>query len=101
MQVARDELLDDEEYSDIVDDITEEIETKYGHIEAIAIPRPKSADDQVGLHNSLSATLHCMSVPIGWLFCFLQMLIDTNICFVSYIYPVVFDVTLTIRINNG
>ena len=47
LQVARDELLDDEEYTDIVDDITEEIETKYGHIEAIAIPRPKSADDQV------------------------------------------------------
>ena len=33
-----------------MDDITEEIETKYGHIEAIAIPRPKSADDQVSLH---------------------------------------------------
>lgn len=46
-QVARDELLDEEEYNDIVDDITEEIETKYGHIQSIAIPRPTSADDQV------------------------------------------------------
>ena len=47
-QVARDELLDEEEYNDIVDDITEEIETKYGHIENIAIPRPTTPDDQVG-----------------------------------------------------
>lgn len=48
LQVARDELLDEEEYNDIVDDITEEIETKYGHIQNIAIPRPTSAEDQVG-----------------------------------------------------
>lgn len=47
-QVARDELLDEEEYNDIVDDITEEIETKYGHIQNIAIPRPTSPEDQVG-----------------------------------------------------
>lgn len=47
MQVARDELLDEEEYSDIVDDITEEIETKYGHITQIAIPRPATPADRV------------------------------------------------------
>ena len=40
--------MDEEEYNDIVDDITEEIETKYGHIQNIAIPRPTSAEDQVG-----------------------------------------------------
>ena len=39
--------MDEEEYNDIVDDITEEIETKYGHITAIAIPRPVSPEDQV------------------------------------------------------
>ena len=47
LQVARDELLDEEEYSDIVDDISEEIETKYGHITAISIPRPATPDDRV------------------------------------------------------
>ena len=45
--MARDELLDEEEYNDIVDDITEEIETKYGHIQSIAIPRPTSPEDMV------------------------------------------------------
>ncbi|KAL0037093.1 hypothetical protein WJX77_012595 [Trebouxia sp. C0004] len=45
--VARDELLDEEEYSDIVEDITEEIETKYGHITQIAIPRPATPADRV------------------------------------------------------
>ena len=54
LQVARDELLDEEEYSDIVDDISEEIEAKYGHITAIAIPRPATPDDRV------STTLHLL-----------------------------------------
>ncbi len=55
VQVARDELLDDEEYSDILDDITEEIETKYGHITSIAIPRPRTPQDTVSHHQAYSS----------------------------------------------
>lgn len=39
-QVTREELLDDEEYADIVDDVTCELETKYGALAAIIIPQP-------------------------------------------------------------
>ncbi len=40
VQVTREELLDPEEYSDIVDDVTSELETKYGTLASIVIPQP-------------------------------------------------------------
>jgi hypothetical protein len=40
VQVTREELLDPEEYSDIVDDITCELETKYGALSSVVIPQP-------------------------------------------------------------
>ncbi len=39
-QVTRAELLDDEEYADIVDDVTCELETKYGALASVSIPQP-------------------------------------------------------------
>lgn len=42
--VSREELLDDDEYSDIVDDITSEIEDKYGQLAKIVIPKPDAGD---------------------------------------------------------
>ena len=38
--MTREELLDAEEYADIVDDITCELETKYGALSSIVIPKP-------------------------------------------------------------
>ena len=38
-QVQRDELLDDEEYADILEDCTAEV-AKYGKLRRVAIPRP-------------------------------------------------------------
>ncbi|EIE20538.1 hypothetical protein COCSUDRAFT_54348 [Coccomyxa subellipsoidea C-169] len=38
--VTREELLDPEEYSDIVDDITSELESKYGTLSSLVIPQP-------------------------------------------------------------
>ncbi len=40
LQVTREELLDPEEYSDIVDDITSELESKYGTLSSLVIPQP-------------------------------------------------------------
>ena len=56
MQVVREELLDEEEYSDIVDDISEEIETKYGHITQINIPRPATPADMVSHFHTLDSS---------------------------------------------
>ena len=41
-QVGRSELLGDEEYADIVDDIRDEVERKYGRLARIAVPRPSA-----------------------------------------------------------
>eukprot|EP00877_Chromochloris_zofingiensis_P014566 jgi/Chrzof1/9363/Cz04g00030.t1 len=39
--VQRDELLDDEEYADILDDTRDEV-AKYGSLKSVIIPRPSS-----------------------------------------------------------
>ena len=41
--MTREELLDAEEYADIVDDITCELETKYGALSSLVIPQPSRA----------------------------------------------------------
>ncbi len=41
--VTRQELADEEEYDDIVDDIREEIEDKYGTLRSVIVPKPASA----------------------------------------------------------
>lgn len=64
MQVVREELLDEEEYSDIVDDISEEIETKYGHITQINIPRPATPADMVSL-STPQTVLHLVTLKQG------------------------------------
>ena len=46
MQVQRGDLLEDEEYEDIRDDIYWEIQDKYGAIASIQVPRPGSAQQQ-------------------------------------------------------
>lgn len=40
LQVTRDDLVDEDEYTDIVDDINEEVERKYGKLTSVEIPRP-------------------------------------------------------------
>jgi hypothetical protein len=40
VQVTREELLDEEEYDDIVADVACELETKYGALASIVIPQP-------------------------------------------------------------
>lgn len=34
-------MLEDDEYADIIDDITEEVERKYGKLSGIQVPRPR------------------------------------------------------------
>ena len=38
--VTRQELADEDEYDDIVDDIREEIEDKYGTLRSVIVPKP-------------------------------------------------------------
>ena len=38
--MTREELLDDEEYADICDDVTCELEAKYGALASVLIPQP-------------------------------------------------------------
>ena len=46
LQLERDDLLDDEEYNENVEDITQEVEKKYGKLTSIEAPRPsKSGSD--------------------------------------------------------
>ena len=40
LQIERDDLLDDEEYADILDDINDEVERKYGKLTGVEVPRP-------------------------------------------------------------
>ena len=56
--------MDEEEYSDIVDDISEEIETKYGHITQINIPRPATPADMVSLSTN-QAVLYLVILKQG------------------------------------
>ena len=50
VQVTRDDLLDDEEYNDIKDDVYWEIQEKYGGIVSLEIPRPKQGvTDEAGV----------------------------------------------------
>ena len=46
LQVQRADLVEDEEYEDIRDDIYWEIQDKYGAIASIQVPRPGSAQQQ-------------------------------------------------------
>lgn len=41
-QIERDDLLDDEEYADIIDDIKDEVERKYGALRGVEVPRPSA-----------------------------------------------------------
>ena len=41
--MTRDELLDAEEYADIVDDVACELEGKYGVLSSLVIPQPSQA----------------------------------------------------------
>ena len=41
--MERNELLDKEEYADIVDDIASELEDKYGAVGSVEIPQPQDA----------------------------------------------------------
>jgi splicing factor U2AF subunit len=40
LQIEREDLVDDAEYEDILDDIKEEVERKYGRLAAVEVPRP-------------------------------------------------------------
>ena len=39
-QIKLEDLVDDAEYEDIMDDIKEEVERKYGQLTAVEVPRP-------------------------------------------------------------
>jgi len=41
LQIEEEDLMDDEEYADIMDDIKEEVERKYGKLTAVEVPRPR------------------------------------------------------------
>ena len=41
-QLERDDLLDDDDYNDNLDDITTEVEKKYGKLAGIEAPRPSN-----------------------------------------------------------
>ena len=84
MQVTREELLDPEEYSDIVDDVTSELETKYGTLASIVIPQPSQkgpSSDPSGvglvfvqfanLSNAVSIFTACRSISrsLHWNLC--------------------------------
>lgn len=50
MQLGREDLIDDEDYEDNVEDITEEVEKKYGKLTSIEAPRPaKQGKDPPGV----------------------------------------------------
>ena len=50
LQIARDDLLDDDEYADILDDINDEVERKYGKLTGVEVPRPaKTGKDPPGV----------------------------------------------------
>ena len=49
LQVARKDLVDDGEYEDIIDDITQEIQEKYGEVRQCHLPRPAATPEQVSL----------------------------------------------------
>ena len=40
MQLERDDLIDDEDYEDNIEDITQEVEKKYGKLTSLEVPRP-------------------------------------------------------------
>ena len=51
-QVTRDELLLDDEYDDILKEVEEELEAKYGKLAAIVMPQPSKkapANDPAGV----------------------------------------------------
>ena len=51
-QVTRDELLEEDEYDDILKEVEEELETKYGKLAAIVMPQPSKkgpANDPAGV----------------------------------------------------
>ena len=41
--------MDDGEYEDIIDDITQEIQEKYGEVRQCHLPRPAATPEQVSL----------------------------------------------------
>ena len=53
LQIELEDLVDDAEYEDILDDIKEEVERKYGQLTKVEVPRPGpggvSATPGVGL----------------------------------------------------
>ncbi len=40
LQIELEDLVDDAEYEDIMDDIKEEVERKYGKLTSVEVPRP-------------------------------------------------------------
>lgn len=52
MQVTRDDLLEEDEYDDILKEVEEELEAKYGKLAAIVMPQPSKkgpANDPAGV----------------------------------------------------
>jgi len=41
LQIELEDLVDDAEYDDILEDIKEEVERKYGRLTAVKVPRPR------------------------------------------------------------
>ena len=52
LQVTREELLEEDEYDDILKEVEEELEAKYGKLAAIVMPQPSKkgpANDPAGV----------------------------------------------------